>query len=201
MDAAKVLIVFYSRNGNTAALAEAVAEGARSVGAEVTLRRTDEFISESIIANVPGWKESREKLKAKYQPPTADDAANADAIVWGTPTRFGNVSAELKAYIDSLGGLWAKGQLANKVGSAFTSTSSPHGGNESTILTLNNVMSHFGMILVPPGYTDPIFFQAGTPYGATSVSGPNSDHPPTENDLIAARHQGKRVAEIAQKLK
>jgi NAD(P)H dehydrogenase (quinone) len=196
-----VLVVFYSRNGNTAALAEAIAEGARSEGAEVTLRRTDEFLSEQIIANVPGWTESREKLKAKYSPPTPDDAANADAIVWGTPTRFGNVSAELKAYIDSLGGLWAKGALANKVGSAFTSTSSLHGGNESTTITLFNVMAHFGMIMVPPGYTDPIYFQAGTPYGASSVSGANSDQMPTENDLAAARHQGKRVAQIAKKLK
>src|SRR4051812_33282555 len=101
----KILIAFYSRNGSTAALAEAVAEGARAQGADVKMRRVDDIVSEEIIAKVPGWKESRERLNAKYPAPTLDDAAEADAIIFGTPTRFGNVSAELKSYIDSLGGL------------------------------------------------------------------------------------------------
>jgi len=201
METVKILIAFYSRSGNTATLAEAIAEGARAEGAEVTLRRADELVSEQIIASVPGWKESREKLKAKYQPPTAADAEAADAILFGTPTRFGNVCSELKAYMDSLGGLWMKGALVNKVGGTFVTTSSTHGGNETTHLTIYNVMAHLGMIIVPPGYSDPIYFQAGTPYGASSVSGANSDQPPTENDLIAARHQGKRTAQIAAKLK
>ncbi len=201
METVKILIAFYSRSGNTATLAEAIAEGARAEGAEVTLRRADELVSEQIIASVPGWKESREKLKAKYQPPTAADAEAADAILFGTPTRFGNVCSELKAYMDSLGGLWMKGALVNKVGGTFVTTSSTHGGNETTHLTIYNVMAHLGMIIVPPGYSDPIYFQAGTPYGASSVSGAASDQPPTENDLIAARHQGKRTAQIAAKLK
>ncbi len=124
-DNVKVLIVFYSRNGSTAALAEGIAEGARSEGVQVELRRVDEFLSDDIINGVPGWQESREKLKAKYAAPTIEDAETADAIIFGSPTRFGNVSAELKSYVDSLGGLWMRGVLNGKVGSAFTSTSTP----------------------------------------------------------------------------
>jgi NAD(P)H dehydrogenase (quinone) len=200
MEPVKVLIAFYSRNGNTAALAEAVAEGARGEGAEVTLRRVDEFLSEDIINAVSGWKENRERLKAQYPPPTPADAEAADAIIFGTPTRFGNASAELKSYIDSLGGLWAKGALNGKVGSAFTSTSTPHGGNETTILTLFIPMAHLGLIIVPTGYADPAVFASGTPYGASSVSGQNNTLP-TETDLAVARHQGRRVAQVAAALK
>jgi NAD(P)H dehydrogenase (quinone) len=196
----KVLVVFYSRNGSTAALAGAIAEGALAEGAEVIERRVDEFISEEIINSVPGWAESRTRLKEKYQAPTAADAEWADAIIFGTPTRFGNSSAELKSYIDSLGGLWAKGALNGKVGSAFTSTASPHGGNETTILTLFIPLAHFGMVIVPPGYGDPAVFQAGSPYGATSVSGQNST-PPTDLDLAVARYQGRKVTQVAAALK
>jgi NAD(P)H dehydrogenase (quinone) len=140
-------------------------------------------------------------MQAKFQAPTPDDVAAADAIVFGTPTRFGNVSSELKAFVDSLGGLWAKGVTNGKVGSAFTSTSSPHGGNESTILTMYNFMAHFGMVIVTPGYSDPTVFTTSTPYGASSVSGGDSQTPPTEGDLQVARHQGKLVAQAARKLK
>ena len=196
----KVLIVFYSRNGSTAALAEGIAEGARAEGVQVELRRVDEFISEDIINSVPGWKESREGLKAKYAQPTIEDAETADAIIFGTPTRFGNVSAELKSYIDSLGGLWMRGVLNGKVGSAFTSTSSLHGGNESTNITMYNFMAHLGLIIVPLGYGDPATFVAGTPYGASTVSGQNNA-PPTAEDLDVARYQGKRVAQVAKALK
>lgn len=199
-DNVKIVIVFYSRNGSTAALAEGIAEGARSEGAQVEMRRVDEFLSEDIINAVPGWKESREKLKAKYAQPTLEDAETADAIIFGSPTRFGNVSAELKSYIDSLGGLWQRGVLNGKVGSAFTSTSSLHGGNESTNITMYNFMAHLGLIIVPLGYSDPALFAAGTPYGASTVSGQNNA-PPTEADLAVARHQGKRVAQVAKALK
>ena len=196
----KVLIAFYSRNGSTAALAEGIAEGARAAGAEVKLRRVDEFISEDIINSVPGWKESRESLKAKYPAPTPADAEEADAVIFGTPTRFGSPSAELKSYIDSLGGLWFRGALNGKVGAAFTSTSGPHGGNETTILSLYPPLAHLGFIIVPNGYVDPVLFGAGTPYGSSTVSGQNNA-PPTETDLVVARVQGRRVAEIAAALK
>jgi len=195
-----VLIAFYSRGGSTAALAEAVAQGARDAGAEVKLRRVDEFVSDDIIAKAPGWKESRELLKSKYAAPTLDDAAEADAIIFGTPTRFGNVSSELKSYIDSFGGLWAQGKLNGKVGSAFVSTSTLHGGKETTLLTMYAPMAHLGLIIVPTGYTDPVFFATATPYGASTSSG-QTNEPPTEQELVAARHQGKRVAQVAAALK
>lgn len=201
MASVKVLIAFYSRNGNTEKLAEAIAEGAREEGAEVILRRAKDIVPEEIIANVPGWQENRDRMHAKYPAPTPDDAANADAIIFGTPTRFGNISSELKAYVDSLGGLWARGALNGKAGSAFVSTSTMHGGNESTLITMYNFMAHLGLIIVPTGYTDPALFASGTPYGASSVSGAASDQPPTENDLVVARHQGRLVTRIARALK
>ncbi len=196
----KILIPFYSRNGSTEALAKAIAEGARSEGAEVTLRRVREIVSREIMASAPGWIENADRMNAEYLAPTEADAEAADAIIFGTPTRFGNVSSELKAYVDSLGGLWFQGKLVGKVGSAFSATGSQHGGNESTPLTMYNFMAHLGMIIVPLGYGDPIMFQAGTPYGATSISG-QAGAPPTENDLQVARYQGRRVAQVAKALK
>ncbi len=201
MATAKIAIVFYSRNGNTEKLAEAIAEGAREEGAEVALRRVKEIVSEEVIAHVPGWKESAERMAAKYEAPTTDDLVSADAVIFGTPTRFGNVSSELKAFIDSLGGLWAKGALNGKAGGVFVSTSTPHGGNESTILSAYNFLAHLGFIIVPTGYTDPALFAGGTPYGASSVSGGGSDQAPTEIDLAVARVQGRRTAQVAKALK
>jgi NAD(P)H dehydrogenase (quinone) len=197
---AKVLIVFYSRNGSTEKMALAVAEGAKAEGAEVRLRRARDIVGPDVMAKAPGWAENAARLDAEYPAPTSEDAEWADAIIFGTPTRFGNAAAELKAYIDSLGGLWFQGKLNGKVGSAFTSTSTPHGGNESTIISLYNPLAHLGFIIVPTGYVDPAVFKAGTPYGASHVSGQNSS-PPTEDELAVARFQGKRVAQVAAKLK
>lgn len=196
----KILIAFYSRGGVTEALAKAVAEGAKAEGAEVRLRRAREFVGEDVMKKAPGWLEGAERMNALYEAPTEADAEWADGIVFGTPTRFGSMTAELKAYIDSLGGLWFKGALVGKAGSAFASTSTLHGGNEMTITALYAPMAHLGLILVPTGYADPALFKAGTPYGASSVSGTNSA-PPNEDDLAVARFQGKRVARIATALK
>lgn len=198
---AKILIAFYSRNGSTEALANAVAEGARTEGAEVRLRRARDIVGADIMAKAPGWAENAARMNAQYEAPTEADAEWADGIVFGTPTRFGNVSSELKAFIDSLGGVWFRGVLNGKVGSAFCSTSTRHGGNESTSITLFNVMSHLGLIIVPLGYADPAMFQGfGTPYGASSVSGQNSA-PPTPEELEVANFQGRRVAQVARALK
>lgn len=196
----KILVAFYSRNGATETLAKAIAEGAKAEGATVTLRRAREIVSREVMAHAPGWVESADKMNALYQAPTEADAEGADAIIFGTPTRFGNVSSELKAYIDSLGGLWFQGKLNGKAGGAFTSTSSAHGGNETTITSLYTPMAHLGMILVPLGYADPAMFKSGTPYGASSVSGQNNA-PPTDDDLEVARFQGKRIAQVAKALK
>jgi len=195
-----VLIAFYSRDGSTEMLAEAVAEGAMAAGAGVRLRRAREFVVPETMALAPGWIENAERMNARWEAPSEEDARWADAIVFGSPTRFGLVAAELKAYIDSLGALWARGKLNLKVGSAFTSTSTPHGGNEMTSLTLFVPMAHFGMVIVPPGYGDPVMFAAGTPYGASSISNGPKATPPDRPALDVARYQGERVAKVAAAL-
>ena len=196
----KVLIPFYSRSGTIERLAKAVAEGAESEGAVVRLRRARELVGHDIMSSVPGWKESAEAMNARYPAPTAEDAVWADAEIFGTPTRFGNVSSELKAYIDGLGGLWAQGKLVGKVGSAFAGSSQQHGGNESTVISLWNPLAHLGFIIVPTGYADPVMFAgAGSPYGASVISG-NPPAGPSEAELAVARFQGKRVAQVAKKL-
>jgi NAD(P)H dehydrogenase (quinone) len=200
MEATKILIAFYSRGGVTEQLAQAVAEGARTQAASVRLRRVREVVGPEVMARAPGWAESAQAMNARYAAPSEADAEWADAIVFGTPTRFGAVSSELKAYIDSLGGLWSQGRLNGKAGSVFCSTSTPHGGNESTLLSLYNPMAHLGLIIVPLGYGDPVLFKAGTPYGASSVSFTDS-RPPTADDLEVARYQGRRVATVARALK
>jgi NAD(P)H dehydrogenase (quinone) len=198
--ATNVLIAFYSRNGSTEALANAIADGARASGGEVRLRRARETVGPEVMAKAPGWAENAARMNAAYEAPTEGDAEWADAIVFGTPTRFGAVSSELKAYIDGLGGLWFQGKLNGKVGSGFTSTSSVHGGNESTIISLYNPLAHLGLIIVPLGYADPVMFKAGTPYGASAVSG-QQNAPPTADDIEVARFQGRRVAQVAAALK
>ena len=196
-----VLIAFYSRNGSTEALAKALAEGAEAAGAAVRLRRARDIVGPEVMAQVPGWADSARRMDALYAAPTADDIEWADGIVFGTPTRYGNTTAELKAYIDSLGGVWFQGKFNGKAGSAFCATMGTHGGAESTVLSLYNVMAHLGLIIVPTGYADPVMFQAGTPYGAhAAVDGQHVTAVP-ENDLAVARYQGRRVAQVATALK
>jgi NAD(P)H dehydrogenase (quinone) len=196
-----ILVVFYSRDGSVEALAKAIGEGAREAGAEVRLRRVADIVSPEVMSHVPGWEERSKKMLAEYGVPTPADAEWADGIIFGTPTRFGNASAELKAFIDSLGGLWFQGKLNGKAAGAFTSTGGPHGGNESTLISLYNPMAHLGFIIVPNGYTHGKILQGhGTPYGASSTSGQNSA-PPTADELEVARHQGARVTKVAAALK
>ncbi len=199
--ATNVLIAFYSRNGSTETLANAVAEGARAAGAEVRLRRARDLVGPEVMAKAPGWAEGADRMNALYEAPTEADAEWADAIAFGTPTRFGNVSAELKAYIDSLGGLWFQGKLVGKAGAAFCATATPHGGAESTLLTMFNPMAHLGLIIVPLGYGDPIMFRAGTPYGAHAAVDGQHVTKVADDELTVARHQGKRLAQVAAALK
>jgi NAD(P)H dehydrogenase (quinone) len=191
----KILVLFYSRTGNTAALADAIADGARSVRfSEVDVRRVDDLAPPSVIESVPDWKASRETLAAKYRTfSDVNELVNYDALVLGTPTRYGIMTAELKHLLDQTGTLWRKGLLMNKVGAAFTSTSTTHGGHETTLWSIMTPMANLGMILVPPGYTDPVMFAGGSPYGATATT---RTGPPGAADLAAARHEGKRVAEV-----
>jgi NAD(P)H dehydrogenase (quinone) len=192
----KVLVLFYSRTGNTARLADAIVEGARGVKfTEVDVRRVDDLAPAAVIESVPGWKQSRDALAQKYRTLGAvDELASYDALVLGAPPRYGVMAAELKLVLDQTGPLWAKGLLADKVGSAFTSVQTAHGGHETTLWSIMTPMANLGMIIVPPGYTDPVMFAGGSPYGATATTGSNGNV--TDADLAAARHQGKRVATV-----
>jgi len=191
----RILVLFYSRTGNTAVLAEAVAEGARSVRfAEVDLRRIDDLAPPGVIDAIPEWKQSRTMLAAKYQElGSIDSLATYDALILGSPTRYGIMAAELKNVLDQTGPLWEKGALVNKIGAAFTSVATSHGGHETTLWSIMTPMANLGMIIVPPGYSDPVMFAGGSPYGATATTGGGA---PGDADLAAARHQGKRVAEV-----
>lgn len=200
----KVLVVFYSMHGNVAKLAKAVAEGARQVeNVEVSLRQVEELMPKEIIEASERMKHVKEEL-AGIPVATNEDLAEADGIVFGTPTRYGNMSAQMKQFIDKTGELWAEGKLINKVAGVFTSTSTLHGGQETTIITSMIPLLHHGMILVGVPYSEQRLFSleigGGSPYGASSVSGPNADRPPTENDLEIAKTLGRRVAEIAKKI-
>jgi NAD(P)H dehydrogenase (quinone) len=190
-------IVYYSATGTVHALARAVAEGAEKAGAEVRLRRIAETAPQAAIEANPAWAQH---LRDAADVPVAalDDLGWADVVLFGTPTRFGNPAGQLKAFIDSTGPLWFSGALAGKVYSAFTASNTAHGGQESTILALSNVFYHWGGIIVPPGYTDPVQFRSGNPYGTSHVAG---DGPPGEVAVEAARYQGRRAVETAAALK
>jgi len=200
----RVLVVFYSMYGNTAKLAMAVAEGARQVeNVEVSLRQVEELVPREIIEASPRLRRVKGEL-AEIPFATMEDLAEADGIVFGSPTRYGNMCAQMKQFIDKTGRLWAGGKLINKVAGFFTSTSTLHGGQETTLITMMAPMLHLGMIIVGVPYSEQrlssLEVGGGSPYGASSVSGPNADRPPTENDLEIAKTLGARVAEIAKKV-
>jgi NAD(P)H dehydrogenase (quinone) len=161
----------------------------------VRLRKVKELAPEEAVASNEGWAENARATQDVGEA-TLDDLTWADAIIFGTPTRYGLPTAQLKQFIDTTGGLWATGKLVNKVVSSFTSAATAHGGQESTILALNNTFYHWGSIIVGPGYADPIQFQSGNPYGV-SFKSDNGQTRPDETALSAARFQGRRVAEIA----
>lgn len=191
---AKVAIIYYSATGTTYKLARAIEEGAKGAGAEVRVLKARELAPEEAIASNEGW--SAHRLETQDVPEaTLADLEWADAIILGTPTRYGLPAAQLKQFIDTTGPLWGQGKLVNKIGSSFTSVATTHGGHESTLLALNNTFYSWGSIIVAPGYADPIQFQSGTPYGTSHVS-QNGTVPPDEVALNAARFQGKRVAEV-----
>ena len=196
---AKVAIIYYSQTGTTHKLAQAVEEGARDAGAETRLLKVKETAPDEVWGSIPNWRKHQEETSDVTEA-TNDDLEWADAIVFGTPTRYGLPAAQLKNFIDQTGALWAKGALTNKIGSSFTTTATLHGGQEQTILTLNTVYYHWNMIVVAPGYVEPSQFVAGNPYGASFTSN-NAQLELDETALTAGRLQGKRVAEIAAKFK
>lgn len=190
----KVAIIYYSQTGTTHQLAQAIEAGAKEAGAETRLLKVRETAPDEVWQGNEKWKQHHEEASDVHVA-TNDDLEWADAIIFGTPTRYGLPSAQLKNFIDQTGGLWAKGALTNKVGSAFTSTATSHGGQEATILSLFIPFYHWNMLVVSPGYADPVQFQAGNPYGTSFTSG-NAEFDPDETALAAARFQGKRVTEV-----
>ena len=194
-------VIYYSATGNVHQMAEAAASAAEKAGAEVRLRRVAELAPESIIAATPDWARH---VEATRDIPTAspDDLEWADVVLFGTPTRFGQCAAQLKQFIDTAGPLWLQGKLVNKVGSSFTSSACTHGGQESTIIALNNTFYHWGAIIVPTGWADPVQFDPhnGNPYGASSVSMETPSNVHGQN-LLAVQFQARRTVEIATALK
>ena len=195
----KVAVIYYSSTGTNTVLAQEIANTAERADANVRLRRAPELAPQSAIDSNPAWAENA-RATAHIQEATPDDIEWADAVIFGSPTRFGNVTSQLKQVIDQLGGLWAEGRLANKVYSGFTSSATAHGGQESTLLALYNTVQHFGGILVTPGYTDPSKFVDGNPYGTSHVDA-QGDNPVDETTKKAARIQAHRVVDITRALK
>jgi len=196
----KVLILYYSSYGHIEAMAEAVAEGVREAGAEATIKRVPELVPEEVA------RASHFKLDQAAPIATVDELPDYDAIVIGIPTRFGNMPAQMKNFLDQTGGLWFQGKLIGKVGSVFASSASQHGGQESTILSTHTVLLHQGMVIVGLPYS----FQGqmgvkevtgGSPYGATTIADGDGSRKPSANELAGARFQGKHVANIAAKLR
>jgi NAD(P)H dehydrogenase (quinone) len=195
----KVLVLYYSTYGHVEKLATAVAAGAREAGAAVDIRRVPDTAPEAVA------KAAHFKLDQAAPVAKIEDLANYDAIIIGGPTRFGRMAAQMTAYLDQAGGLWAKGALNGKVGSAFTSTASQHGGQEMSLFSTITNLLHFGMMVVGlpysfGGLTELGEITGGTPYGATTIAGLDGSRQPTENELDGAHYQGRHVAQIATKI-
>lgn len=196
---AKVLVLYHSMYGHIETMAQAVAEGARSVaGTEVTIKRVPETMDASAFAAAGGKTDQQAEVASPAE------LVDYDAIIFGTPTRFGNMSGQMRNFLDQTGGLWAKGALAGKVASVFTSTGTG-GGQEMTITSTWTTLAHHGMVLVPTGYTTPELFDisqsaGGTPYGASTIAGGDGSRQPDQRELAIASHQGKLVAQITGKL-
>lgn len=194
----KLTIVYYSMTGTNFQLASWAKEAAEEVGAEVRMVKAHELAPQESIQNNPAWKAQVEKEK-DIKEATSEDLIWADAIIFSSPTRFGNVSSQIKQFMDLQGGIWAKGQLANKVVSAMSSAQNPHGGQEQTIQAIYTTMMHWGAIIVAPGYTDDsVYLAGGNPYGTSVTAGRNGMVEDVEG---AVKHQAKRTVEIAGLLK
>lgn len=197
---ARVLVLYYSMYGHIERMAQAAAEGARDGGAEVDIKRVPELVPEEVL------RKSGAKADQSAPVVRVDELPNYDAIIFGTPTRFGNMAGQMRNFLDQTGGLWANGSLIGKVGSVFTSSASQHGGQETTITSFHTTLLHHGMVIVGLPYScqaqmglDEI--KGGSPYGATTIAGGQGERQPSEQELSMMRFQGKHVAEIAAKLR
>ncbi len=195
----KVLVLYYSSYGHIETMASAVAEGVREAGAEAVIKRVPELVPQDVA------KKSGFKLDQAAPIATPDELADYDAIIIGTPTRFGNMAAQMKNFLDQTGALWAQGKLVGKVGSVFTSSATQHGGQESTILATQIVLLHQGLVIVglPYSFAGQMGVgevTGGSPYGASTIAGGDGSRQPSANELAGARYQGRHVAQIAAKL-
>ncbi|MEV4623283.1 NAD(P)H:quinone oxidoreductase [Asanoa sp. NPDC049573] len=198
-DPVKLAIIYYSSTGTGTEIANEIAAAAEKAGAEVRIRKATELAPQSAIDSNPVWA-AHHAATAGIPAPTPDDMDWADAVIFGSPTRFGNVAAQLKQFLDSLSPLWSQNKLSDKVYSGFTSTATRHGGHESTLIALYNTIYHFGGIVVAPGYTDAVKFVDGNPYGTSHHTAGGTD-PVGDETRNAARHQAERVVRIAAALK
>ena len=196
----KILVLYYSTWGHVETMAGAIAEGARRVeGTEVTIKRVPELMPDEVVASMGA------KVDQAAPIATPDELADYDAIIFGTPTRFGNMAAQMRNFLDQTGGLWAAGKLIGKVGSVFASTGSQHGGQETTLTSFHTTLFHQGMVVVGVPYSCPELttmeeITGGTPYGATTLADGDGSRQPSENELTIARFQGHHVADITAKL-
>ena len=200
---AKVQVIFYSMYGHVYQMAEAVAAGARDADAEVSLRQVPELVPDEILEKTGAHAARAAFAHVPVANPT--QLAEADAIIFGAPTRFGNMAGQMRNFLDQTGGLWANGTLVGKVGSVFTCTASQHGGHETTLVSFHFTLLHHGMIVVGVPYTEPRLtnmaeITGGTPYGATTLAGIDGSRRPSENELAIARFQGRHVAQITNAL-
>ena len=200
MAAVKLAIIYYSSTGTIHGMAERLREAGEKAGAEVRLRQVAELAPAEAIASNAAWSQHFDNTKNEPKA-TADDVVWADAVLFGTPTRYGNVASQLKQFLDTLGPQWGQGLLADKAYAGFTASMTAHGGQESTLLALYNTIYHFGGIVAAPGYTDPLKFADGNPYGVSHVTGGGNDAPLTETEFAALDHLATRVVMIAGKLK
>ena len=196
---AKVLVLYYSAYGHIETMAHAVAEGARQAGAHVDVKRVPELVPEDVA------RKSHYKMDQPAPIAKIDDLANYDAVIIGAGTRFGRLPSQMASFLDQAGGLWARGAMHGKVGGAFTSSATQHGGQETTLFSLITNMLHFGMLVVGLDYGHAgqmtlAEITGGSPYGATTIAGSDGSRKPTENELAGARYQGRRIAETAQRL-
>jgi NAD(P)H dehydrogenase (quinone) len=196
---AKVLVLYYSSYGHIETMANAVAEGAREAGAQVDIKRVPELVPDDVA------RKSYYKMDQVAPIAKIDDLANYDAVIVGTGTRFGRISSQMASFLDQAAGLWARGALHGKVGGAFTSSGTQHGGQETTLFSIITNLLHFGMVIVGLDYGHAgqmtlAEITGGSPYGATTIVGTDGSRKPSENELVGARYQGRRIAETAKRL-
>ena len=196
----KLAIIYYSSTGTVHNMAERLRDAGEKAGAEVRLRQVPELAPEEAIASNAAWSQHFDKTKDEPKA-AADDVVWADAVLFGTPTRYGNVASQLKQFIDTLGPQWGQGLLADKAYAGFTASMTAHGGQESTLLALYNTIYHFGGVVVAPGYTDPLKFADGNPYGVSHVTGGGNDAPLGDPQLAALDHLAQRIVTIGRKLR